>query len=1207
MSDTDQGLVSDTVTALADRALTAGQWALAAGYYRAALESEPNAALTWVKYGRALQEAGELDKAEAALRNAIETEWGIAEAHLRLGHVLRLRGNKLQAEASLLRAFALDPSGSDAIRKLIGLGLSEAQLASLQSLDGSPGGPVYVPDLSPLRQLKPRGKIAVVLHLFDADLWQEMRDAIDRIRQPFDLFVSLTKGSSHHMRSTISEAFPWAWSFDFEDRGRDIGPFIVFLQSGVLFKYDLVCKLHTKRSPHIRPDDGWCYPDGDAWRRALIDGVLGNSRLVDQIVSRFCSDPELGMVVAEGNIFHGHDHWVNNEKRLSKILPRMGISPEIGDRSFPGGSIFWIRPSLLAPLADAGFGLDDFDPEPLPPDGSLGHAIERVFGLLCEHAGRRVIEHSRLAEDRSSAIPASPLSHDPTDDKEIISREFDSDYYLSTYPDVQIAGMDPLDHFCEHGWKEGRNPCDWFSTRQYLDTHEDVARTNTNPFVHYIEHGRAEGRLIASVAGTRYLKVDPKSSMVSDVVLLDILRFPTRPLERKQASFDSKAMNIHWVISEFKAGQGGHMTIFRIIRWLEIFGHRCTIWIHHPTLHSDPVKAFEDIIRYYQPVRSEVRFVADGFLESSGDAVIATAWQTVQIVCHAQRFKERFYFVQDYELNFYSRGTLSLLAEQTYLKKLACICCGTWLESIMRERYSRWARHFWLAADESVYFCSPRPASPNSLPKIAFYGRIGTSWRAVELGLLALEHLASLGVEFQVDIFGVDLHGGRLDADRAPFLCTLHGMLKSEDLGELYRTADLGLCFSTTNYSIVPQEMMACGLPVVEIDVESTRAIYPENVVTLCGPQPADIAAALADLLRDPERRRKQAEAARGWVASFSWERSARMVETAVCDRLSERGYRRQAPAAGRTKTKASVFIPTYNGGDLFKTVIAMVRRQRCPWPFEVIVIDSSSTDGTDDFCRKAPDINFQQIPQSEFSHGGTRNRGVELAQGEFVAFLTQDAMPVDDFWLYNLVSLLEAYPAAAGAFGRHVAWPDDPPFIKRDLAENFRHFDAGPIAVSKNTDPQRWASGDTEWRQFLHFYSDNNSCLRRSVWERIPLPVISYGEDQVWANQIIEAGYQKVYARAATVYHSHNYTYDAAFKRAEEEATFFKTRFGYELIDLNQDIEVPLARANDVDTGWARRHNVSESDLKQRLDLNRARLEGYLSGYRKCCSVLAK
>jgi lipopolysaccharide biosynthesis protein len=248
----------------------------------------------------------------------------------------------------------------------------------------------YVPDLFEFRSIKSRGAIAVVLHLYYPDLWDEIREAIERISVPFDLFVSLVNGKSDHMRDLVKETFRSAFIFEFENRGRDIGPFLVLLQSGVLFQYDLVLKLHTKRSPH--------YQDGDLWRRALIDGVLGSSHLIERILATFRSDPDLGMVVADGSIYRAQEHWAGTEKLLAGLLPRIGISPDVEGRVFPGGSIFWIRPFLLRTLAGAGIELNDFEPEPIQIDGSLAHAVERMFGLICEEAGMRVTESTQLLE-----------------------------------------------------------------------------------------------------------------------------------------------------------------------------------------------------------------------------------------------------------------------------------------------------------------------------------------------------------------------------------------------------------------------------------------------------------------------------------------------------------------------------------------------------------------------------------------------------------------------------------------------------------------------------------------------------------------------------------------------------------------------------------------------------------------------------------------
>ena len=71
---------------------------------------------------------------------------------------------------------------------------------------------------------------------------------------------------------------------------------------------------------------------------------------------------------------------------------------------------------------------------------------------------------------------------------------FDRAYYKNTYPDILEAHVDPIHHYCNHGWSEGRNPSKYFDTRFYLETHKDVNDSRINPLVHYIRFGRNEGR-----------------------------------------------------------------------------------------------------------------------------------------------------------------------------------------------------------------------------------------------------------------------------------------------------------------------------------------------------------------------------------------------------------------------------------------------------------------------------------------------------------------------------------------------------------------------------------------------------------------------------------------------------------------------------------------------------------------------------------------
>jgi lipopolysaccharide biosynthesis protein len=139
--------------------------------------------------------------------------------------------------------------------------------------------------------------------------------------------------------------------------------------------------------------------------------VLGSSRLIERILSNFRSDPDLGIVVADGSLYQAQEHWAGTEKLLAELLPRLGISPDVRERAFPGGSILWIRPFLLRTLAGAGIELNDFEPEPIKIDGSLAHAVERMFGLICEEAGMRVAESTQLLETAQPPLRSSSRVH----------------------------------------------------------------------------------------------------------------------------------------------------------------------------------------------------------------------------------------------------------------------------------------------------------------------------------------------------------------------------------------------------------------------------------------------------------------------------------------------------------------------------------------------------------------------------------------------------------------------------------------------------------------------------------------------------------------------------------------------------------------------------------------------------------------------------
>ena len=87
--------------------------------------------------------------------------------------------------------------------------------------------------------------------------------------------------------------------------------------------------------------------------------------------------------------------------------------------------------------------------------------------------------------------------------------------------------------------------------------------------------------------------------------------------------------------------------------------------------------------------------------------------------------------------------------------------------------------------------------------------------------------------------------------------------------------------------------------------------------------------------------------------------------------------------------------------------VLEAVSSQRCDFAYDVLVIDSGSTDGTPDLVKRfsQKNVRLEEIPKAEFQHGRTRNRGIAHTDGDHIAILTQDALPKTDDWLARLIS----------------------------------------------------------------------------------------------------------------------------------------------------------------------------------------------------------
>lgn len=294
---------------------------------------------------------------------------------------------------------------------------------------------------------------------------------------------------------------------------------------------------------------------------------------------------------------------------------------------------------------------------------------------------------------------------------------------------------------------------------------------------------------------------------------------------------------------------------------------------------------------------------------------------------------------------------------------------------------------------------------------------------------------------------------------------------------------------------------------------------------------------------------------------------------------------------------KVTVLIPTKNGGAIFEKTLSSVVSQLAPWPFEVLVVDSGSSDNTIITCQRHPEVRVHSIPPEEFGHGKTRNLGISMAKGEFVALITQDALPANQNWLLSLVEAIEQDPAIAGVFGRHTAYPDANPFTAHELEQHFDSFDAWRVVQMEN--PERFKH-DQGYRQTLHFFSDNNALIRRTVWEKHPYPDVDFAEDQIWAHSIIEAGYKKAYSRKAVVVHSHNYALLERLQRSFDEAHAFRRYFGYVLCSSPFALLRSWLALTRRDLAYALRSNLFGTNTMEVLLMpldNFMRLAGHFLG----------
>jgi rhamnosyltransferase len=279
----------------------------------------------------------------------------------------------------------------------------------------------------------------------------------------------------------------------------------------------------------------------------------------------------------------------------------------------------------------------------------------------------------------------------------------------------------------------------------------------------------------------------------------------------------------------------------------------------------------------------------------------------------------------------------------------------------------------------------------------------------------------------------------------------------------------------------------------------------------------------------------------------------------------------------------ASIVMRSFNEAWALRDTLPALRAQDYQ-DWELIVIDSGSTDGSCELIRQFSPTHFVQIQPNEYNPSRVINHGMRLARADLVIFLNADATPQGAGWLRPLVETLFD-PQTAAVFGRQIPRPDCSAVYAHDYHRCFGE--------------KRESAG---WE---HFFSMVSSGLRKDIWsKRGFLADMQYSEDDEYTRWCVAQGYRVVYCPNSVVMHSHNYTPEQAYKRSFGEARTLAAVWTRATDEMNWPRTVLMGWLNDVRRDLVycvRSRRLIEMPHAARIRWNqrRAKLAGFKDGWR--------
>ena len=350
----------------------------------------------------------------------------------------------------------------------------------------------------------------------------------------------------------------------------------------------------------------------------------------------------------------------------------------------------------------------------------------------------------------------------------------------------------------------------------------------------------------------------------SDILKANWNEKPYNPRTKKVSS----PLTVNWVMSPPRSG-GGHQNIFRFIKYLEDRGHGCQVYLYSVKDRPTLTELKEGMQGHYPPTRAAqtMQWLDDEM--APADAVLATGWETAYAVFNDKTEARKFYFVQDFEPYFYPAGSEYVLAENTYRMNFYGITAGGWLPRKLKNEYGMECDYYDFGSDPGLYkFENTKPRK-----EVFFYARPVTVRRGFELGIMALELFHQKRPEYTITLAGWDVSEYQI-----PFPYKNLKTLSLGELSEVYNQCAAGLVVSLTNMSLLPLELLACGVIPVMNDGPNNTEVSNNRYIKYAHASPDALAEALIETV-DRKDLPTYAKKASESVRELSWEKSCQKFE----------------------------------------------------------------------------------------------------------------------------------------------------------------------------------------------------------------------------------------------------------------------------------------------------------------------------------------